>query len=97
MQFSCKKKRYKIDTMMKFSSNYYYVNQTIRQKNCSILSLTTGVTQDPIEHSKHISIHIYVFPQSLDDQVFVNYEIALSKEFLSRDRKRIYGIDLKKS
>lgn len=49
--------------------------------------------QDHIEHSKHISIHIAVFPQSLDDQVFVTYEISLSKGFLSRDRKRIYGID----
>lgn len=95
MQFSCEKKRYKIDTMMEFSSNYYYVNQTIRQKVFLILSLPTGVTQDHIENSKHtgISIHISVFPQSLDDQVFVNYEISLSKGFLSRDRKRIYGID----
>lgn len=69
------------------------MNQTIRQKVFLVLSLTTGVTQDQIEHSKHISIHISVFPQGLDDQVFVNYEISLSKEFLSRDRKRIYGID----
>lgn len=84
-----------MDTMMEFSSNYYYVNQTIRQKVVLILSLPTGVTRDQIEHSKHISLHISVFPQSLDDQVFVNYEISLSKGFLFRDRKRIYGIDLK--
>lgn len=76
---------------MEFSSNYYYVNQTIRQKVVLKLSLPTGVTRDQIEHSKHISLHISVFPQSLD--VFVNYEISLSKGFLSRDRKRIYGID----
>lgn len=78
---------------MEFSSYYYYVNQTIRQKVFLVLSLTTGATQDHIEHSKHISIHISVFPQGLDDQVFLNYEISMSEGFLSRDRKRISGID----